>query len=350
MTSQSAAKRILAFGLAAQFAAAALASPSIGRVEAYPLPPKIYAGQDFELCFDIRISQLCDLGVERPSGLPDSLRLGTPRAVGAPSRADDGSFLVRVAMPARSTQPMPPMSAPSRIGIDIVTRRQTLFGSAEQHMKSYQQVFWRDFEILPLPAEGRPEGFSGAVGDFSVTSAVEPATLHVGDIAKWTIRLVGKGGADGVRLEPPPLDPSLFKVYPSAADGPDSPAGAIAVLECDLVPLSTQAVETAQVTFSFFNPFSGKYETAAAPPARLKVLERVAEAAGTTKTISIMPERTEVATNAEDLVQLRLAPSDGALPTRMVSPHGLETIETARGGHWRRVLDPRSGHSGWIKE
>lgn len=340
---------MLALCISASAASVSHAAPAIVGIEAYPIPQKVYAGQDFELRFDIIVTQPCDLNIERPAGIPDYLRLGTPRALGGPARADDGNFLVRIAMPARASEPMPPLSGTSRIGIDIVTRRQTFFGSAEQHLKSYVPLAWGHFEVLPLPDEGRPDDFSGAVGVFSLSSSVEPDRLNVGDIAKWTIRLTGRGNAGEVRLSAPPLDSSLFKVYPSAG-GPNAGEGTLASLECAIVPLSTQAVETAAVRLTYFDPVSGSYETAVAPPVRIEVGKRVPAAGGTTKTISILSDGTEVATNVEGRVQLMLAPSARSLSTHMVSPQDLETVECTPDGQWRRVVDRHSGHSGWLRK
>ena len=49
-----------------------------------------------------------------------------------------------------------------------------------------------ELTIKPLPGNA-PAGFSGAVGDFKLTTKVVPATAGVGEPVTWTLTLEGTG-------------------------------------------------------------------------------------------------------------------------------------------------------------
>jgi hypothetical protein len=58
--------------------------------------------------------------------------------------------------------------------------------------------------ILPLPEEGRPAGFSGGVGRFSIRAEATPRTVEVGESVVLLVRISGEGNLDAI--EPPRLD------------------------------------------------------------------------------------------------------------------------------------------------
>ncbi len=67
--------------------------------------------------------------------------------------------------------------------------------------------------VLPLPAEGRPPGFTGAVGDFTMTASSNVTEASVGDPVAVDVMIEGQGNFDAI--EAPVLsEPSGWKVYP----------------------------------------------------------------------------------------------------------------------------------------
>jgi len=69
-----------------------------------------------------------------------------------------------------------------------------------------------DLTIIPLPATGRPAGFSGLVGSFEIESRLEPTTINAGESATLTVRLKGRGNVNSMPdLKGPEL--SHAKVY-----------------------------------------------------------------------------------------------------------------------------------------
>lgn len=333
-------------------AAAANAGADIRGIEAYSRPEKIYAGQDFEICYDIRLTKLSDLSLQRPSGLPEQLELGEPRSEGVVSddTAPDGGrdILVRVALPAFCPIPLKVGLAHSVMALDLVERVRIAFGTSTRSLRQTAQVSWKPFDVMALPEEGRPEGFSGAIGRFSLKSSISSTRLSVGDIARWELSLVGQGRLNGATIVPPAFDPRLFKVYP--ADEPQRRDGILAAVAFSVIPVSTQAVEIASASFAFFNPESGRYETAAAPAMPISVVERSQDAPVAVKTIDLASSGdVAISTNAAGTVQMFLAPSESSLKLRQAPSDALKTLETHPDGHWLRVRDVHSGHSGWIR-
>ncbi len=74
-----------------------------------------------------------------------------------------------------------------------------------------QQV---SIKVLPLPAEGRPANFSGAVGDFALSAAASPTELTVGDPVAVEMVVQGTGNFDALTT-PVLTAPSGWKTYPA---------------------------------------------------------------------------------------------------------------------------------------
>lgn len=319
-------------------------------IRAYARPERVYAGQDFEVCFEILLSEATDMNVYRPSGLPAELSLGSPKIDGHPgSQANlPEGFMARVVMPARCDRPLEVAPGRSSMDVELVTRVQSLFGTATRMNRGSSLVEWTPFKILPLPEDGRPENFGGAIGRFVLSSEVEPMDLAVGDIARWKVQLGGSGNLNGAAAPLPELDPTLFRVYPVTGEG--TAPGALAASVANIVPLSTNATEVAGAEFPYFDPLAGEYRVATARPVRVRVRERGEAAPETVKTIDLAASGTAVATNATQLVQLYIAPMS-SMATLLVKPEDIgEVLEEAEtpDGRWKRVVDSRTGRSGWM--
>src|SRR5690606_12056315 len=67
--------------------------------------------------------------------------------------------------------------------------------------------------VLPLPEEGRPASFTGAVGRYSIRARIEPAEVPAGEAAALVVDVAGEGNIKGL---PPPTLPELegVRVFP----------------------------------------------------------------------------------------------------------------------------------------
>jgi tetratricopeptide (TPR) repeat protein len=118
--------------------------------------------------------------------------------------------------------------------------------------------------IKPLP-DGAPADFAGAVGQFTLTSKVVPTAVGVGEPITWTLNLSGTGNWPDVHGLPAREVSKDFKVLqPQAKRTPVEGKLFDATLAEDVVLIPTKAgtYTLAPVSYSYFDPRKGTYETA----------------------------------------------------------------------------------------
>jgi len=120
--------------------------------------------------------------------------------------------------------------------------------------------------VQPLPHEGKPANFKGAIGDFRFKAEASPKEVKAGDPITVSMTVSGAGNFDTVSS--PVLDSKEgFKVYePQAKQGQVSK-----VFEQVLIPQSAKVKEIPKITFSFFNPQTGKYRSLTQGPFSISV-------------------------------------------------------------------------------
>lgn len=90
---------------------------------------------------------------------------------------------------------------------------QVFFGGSEPRKLIVQSPQVR-LKVLPLPTEGKPAGFNGAVGDFSISASASPTELIVGDPLSVDMIVVGSGNFDAL-VTPGLVQPSGWRLYPA---------------------------------------------------------------------------------------------------------------------------------------
>lgn len=130
--------------------------------------------------------------------------------------------------------------------------------------------------VEPLPTEGMPPSFRGAVGDFVIGATVEPTEAAVGEPMTLTLTVTDHtpGGADLSALAAPPLaiDPELtdrFKVSSEPIAG--QVRGRTKVFRQTIRPLRADVTEVPSITFSAFNPARGAYTISRTKPVPITV-------------------------------------------------------------------------------
>jgi hypothetical protein len=169
---------------------------------------------------------------------------------------------------------------PVSLSVDALssTRRRSFFDfSFQQTVRMTVTSMSLHVEVVPLPAEERPEDFNGAVGDFRLEATVDKRELVEGDALSLQVVLAGTGN---VRNCPPPTLPDLsgFDQYESTKKEDISVSqGGVSgriTYEYVLVPKTISSTEIGAVGFSFFNPGAGRYETISTDPIELTIEER----------------------------------------------------------------------------
>jgi hypothetical protein len=117
-------------------------------------------------------------------------------------------------------------------------------------------------EVLPLPKEGKPVEFSGAIGKFKMEASVSPKKAAPGDPVTLKVLISGQGNFDAMGA-PVLVDDEGWRSYPPV----DKFQSADAIhytgeKAFDFVLVARQdQTQTPAVRFSFFDPATGKYET-----------------------------------------------------------------------------------------
>jgi len=126
--------------------------------------------------------------------------------------------------------------------------------------------------VKPLPSEGQPAGFNGAVGRYTMQAKASPLEVTVGDPVTVNIQISGQGAIDSLNL--PKLDWPSFKSYePSVTTNKNNPLGLLGTrtFEQVVIPESNKITEVPRIEFSFFDPVTAQYRVLAKGPFPLKV-------------------------------------------------------------------------------
>ncbi|GJQ26591.1 MAG: hypothetical protein HBSAPP02_16230 [Phycisphaerae bacterium] len=163
-----------------------------------------------------------------------------------------------------------------------ITLRRDVFGRISIDRDRVVQVTAKtpSLEILPVPTQGRPADFNGAIGRFTVTATAKPTEVAVGDPITLTLAIRGSG-TPLERLSAPKLAnvSELTKDF----DVPlESPAGEVEgdrkLFSVTLRPLREDVTQIPSLPLSYFDPDTEKFATARtkALPIRVKPAEKLA--------------------------------------------------------------------------
>jgi hypothetical protein len=119
-----------------------------------------------------------------------------------------------------------------------------------------------DINVKPLPTEGRPRDFGGAVGQFQFTAETPTTRIKAGE--PLTVRLTVRGEGNFDRVNAPALvDANGWQAYDASAKFEPSNEfknSGTKTFEMPVVPQGAHN-ETPQFTFSYFDPAAEKYVT-----------------------------------------------------------------------------------------
>ncbi|HEY5102366.1 MAG TPA: BatD family protein [Steroidobacteraceae bacterium] len=136
-------------------------------------------------------------------------------------------------------------------------------------------------DVIGLPTQNRPEGFSGAVGHFKITSELSAASTAVGDPLTLRMRVSGTGNFDRVRSAMLG-SADEWKTYPPTATFAAADATGYhgeKVFEQAVIAREPGTKTLPGLAFSYFDPDAGRYETALTPPVDVTVMADVASKA-----------------------------------------------------------------------
>jgi hypothetical protein len=183
------------------------------------------------------------------------------------------------------------------------------FGGGAELEKGMAEAPARKIRVKPLPSEGRPAGFSGAIGRFSVKTTVSRTNLAAGEAitVKWSV--YGRGSFNSV---PSPQLTALegVKTYAGtngfASEDPLGLSGT-KTFEATVIMESPSIKALTFEPYSFFDPEIGRYSTVALRPIAVTVRpEAGASAPASTKPVVAAAPTARVADHREELMSLSI--------------------------------------------
>ncbi|MEW5925390.1 MAG: BatD family protein, partial [Candidatus Zixiibacteriota bacterium] len=131
-----------------------------------------------------------------------------------------------------------------------------------------------DINVLPLPAEGKPENFSGTVGKYTLSASADKTTVDINQPVTVTYKISGTGNIKTI-AEPAIGDLKDFRVYRATSDEKTTQVGGVVggtkVFEEVYIPKRAGQLTIPPVEFNYFDPATKKYSSLATKPILLNV-------------------------------------------------------------------------------
>ena len=123
-------------------------------------------------------------------------------------------------------------------------------------------------KVKPLPEKGKPAGFSGLVGNFSITASLSNKNGVVGQPLTLVITVSGRGAMHAIPKPAQPAidaeryDPEIKDAFRRGARGSEGSRAFSYII----VPKKEGTLVIPPISIDFFNPASAAYETAKTVP------------------------------------------------------------------------------------
>ncbi len=170
----------------------------------------------------------------------------------------------------------------------------------------------KSITVIDLPAENRPDNFSGAVGTFSLSVAASPLAGKIGDPVTLKMKVAGSGNFDMVRA-PEMIESDGWKVYPATDSFTEQDGRGEKLFERAVIPIKEGLNAVPQLKFSYFDPTAEDYVTLISDPISLSLAGAV-----TTEPPASSPVQTTAATDGK--IAKKDATSDGTARKKHFAP------------------------------
>ncbi|GMN09655.1 BatD family protein [Croceitalea sp. MTPC9] len=163
------------------------------------------------------------------------------------------------------------------IYVDVPTNRRDFFGGRIlKQAKKTVSAGRRTLNVKNLPEAGKPNDFGGAVGDFNFSVTTSKSSLNASESLQARVEISGKGNLKLFQLPEPEL-PSALEVYEPEFD--ESVRTTLSGMEgkvannYTVVPSFRGKYPIPSISFSYFNPKTGKYNTLNSDEITINVME-----------------------------------------------------------------------------
>lgn len=128
-------------------------------------------------------------------------------------------------------------------------------------------------QVLPLPEKGSPQSFSGGVGEFEITSAVDKYQVHANEPITLTVKVDGRGNVSAIQ-EPHLTWPNSVELYETKGKAlPGRHGVSEKVFEFLLIPRTPGQLILPPIEFGFFDSKKKQYYTKTTEKVEIQVLD-----------------------------------------------------------------------------
>lgn len=190
-----------------------------------------------------------------------------------------------------------------------------LFGKAYEFTKSSARV---PIKVMPLPVEGRPSDFTGAVGQFEVHASVEGQSFPVNQPFSLRVRFEGAGNAKLIDLPAMNL-PAGLEQYDTKSESKFFKNGrSYKEFEVLLIPRQEGEITLPELSVSMFDPLDKKYYTKKTQAIPMKIVNNPNAPVGASSRLadSGQPTKTEKKAELPDPILSWSAATESSLLTR----------------------------------
>ncbi len=182
-----------------------------------------------------------------------------------------------------------------------------------------------------LPEKGKPSGFGGAVGKFSIAAEVDRDKAKVGDAVNLTVTIQGKGNLKSIGdVELPEM--TEFRSYEMVGslnqEKDKNGVRGSKVFKTVLTPKVSGKLSIPAIPFSYFDPARGKYRIVKTKPIEVQVEAGQVAPAPAPMVFSNQPSGGQITTVTQDIRYQHdaLRPSNTARWAALISSAGTLTV------------------------
>ena len=235
---------------------------------------KVYVGQVFPVSMELLAQGLRQSHLPVPQLVTDSIRFTRirPEYRQASARSLNGVLYQNVFLFETGAVAMKPGKLNLIFELDVIVMdyRQDVFGRQRKLHLTSDPI---PIEVLPLPATGKPEQFTGAVGQYQMTTTVEPNRAKIGDPMELRISLAGSGALDNTPV-PEPASWNGFKTHPATSEIEYTDLRHLSSrkqFKRMIIPTDPKLTHVPAFQFSYFDPVTEQYVTLTTPPTPVEI-------------------------------------------------------------------------------
>lgn len=189
------------------------------------------------------------------------------------------------------------------VDVELPTNRRNFWGqvmTVQDHKRVSAGA--RTINVRPLPESGRPADFSGAVGQLDFKVKPSKTTLKNGESLDLVLSVTGKGNLKLFNLPKPVVPPTLEMYDPVHKENVNTTLAGMSGSITDtytLIPQGEGKFPIQAMSFSYFDPSSGRYKTLHSPEIMITVLDGPGVATSPQPTAAVAASKAKITESAQ---------------------------------------------------